>query len=306
MWKRLVIRTAEAFTFTPSSRRQSFMIRASCEIENSQNREEQFSVVIPIPQRTPAQIFDEEVVWTDVGIEVQKDELYGNTCGVWSGRIGGNQKKKCGYTVRLTVAPFWTSAKKERTENLQESLHIRTSDARIQKIVQKLSFDNPAPLKYARRAYEYVLSHLVYGKPIEGLYTATDALDRREVDCGGFSTLFASLLLTGGIPARVVSGFFAPSGGKNSMHAWVEACTVPDQWMPFDPSAEYLFRKGRTLHRSGRFGFVGSDHVVYSYGCDLTVAHQGKKYQIPLLQNPFFLAPSSGVALSSSTVITTS
>ncbi len=300
MWKGILIRIAESLKFTPPSRRQSFAIRFSCEIENPQPQRADFAIVIPIPQRTSFQIFHSDIEWKDSEITIQKEESYENEFGLWQGRIEGYQKKKCEYSVDVTILPFSSPSPQKQTNISHESRCISASDSRIQKIAQELCFDNPTPAMYARRAYEYVLSHLVYGKPIEGLYTVDDALTLGQVDCGGFSTLLTSLFLAGDISARVVSGFLAPSGSTSSMHAWVEACiTSTNQWVAFDPSTDYLFRQGRVFRRSGRFGFVGSDHVVYSNGCDFTLLVNKKQYATPLLQHPFFLFPSQGLLISS-------
>lgn len=304
MWKGILIRTADVLKITPPSRRQSFVIRASCEVENTQAQGGTFSVLIPIPQRTPFQIVHREIEWTDSGIEIKREESYGNAFCLWRGKLEGYQKRKCEYIARVTVVPTSSIFLEPTIGSCRESSSLSVSDPRVANIAKELLHNNPTSEIYIRRVYEYVLSRLTYGKPIEGLYTAIDALTLPQVDCGGFSTLLISILRAGGISARMVSGFLAPSLDKNSMHVWVEASIFPGHWIGLDPSTDYLFRKGRSFRRSGRFGFIGSDHVVYSYGCDLTLVLDGQRYTTPLLQHPFFLLPSQGLTISSQGDIT--
>ncbi len=114
---------------------------------------------------------------------------------------------------------------------------------------------------------EFVIGYLSYGNPIDGLYTAKEAREKRVVDCGGFDTLLQDELQKKGIQSNVVAGFW--SDGK--MHAWLEI----EGTIPVDPSVEYLRRQGRTK-KSGRLGFVGSDRIAISSGGEF-------------LQHPFLL-----------------
>lgn len=302
----MLIRAAEYARLTPPSRKQTFLIRGICGIENTQSQETAFSVVIPIPQQTQSQIYSTSIEWTYPEIEMHHRQAQGNSFALWRGNLRAAEKKICEYRVRVISAPI-TSVKAETNEITQPSstsASISVSDPRIQAIVQKLSRDNPCTKRFIRCAYEYVLSHLVYGKPIEGLYTFDDALTQREVDCGGFSALLVSVLLTYGIPARITSGFLAPCRGKNSMHVWAEALLKEGMWIPLDPSIDYLFRSGRASWRSGRFGFVGSDHLIFSHGCDVELMLDKQLTRTPLLQHPFFVFPQIGLSLWSRTEIT--
>ncbi len=114
------------------------------------------------------------------------------------------------------------------------------------------------------RANQFVIEYLTYGNPIDGLYTAQEARDKRVVDCGGFDTLLQDELKKKDIESNVVAGFWS----DGNMHAWLEIGTIPA-----DPSMEYLRKHGRT-RKSGMLGFVGSDRIAFSTGN-------------PFLQHPF-------------------
>ena len=131
------------------------------------------------------------------------------------------------------------------------------------------------------QANEFVISYLTYGNPIDGLYTAQEAREKRVVDCGGFDSLLQDELKKKGIESKIVAGFWA-GYETNGMHAWLEIGDIPA-----DPSMEYLRRKGRT-RKSGKLGFVGSDRIAFSIG-------------EPFLQNPFLVVEPLSSELSGST-----
>lgn len=125
------------------------------------------------------------------------------------------------------------------------------------------------------QANEFVISYLTYGNPIDGLYTAEEAREKRIVDCGGFDSLLQDELKKRGIESKIVAGFWA-GYEQNGMHAWLEIGDIPA-----DPSLEYLRRQGRTK-KSGRLGFIGSDRIAFSAGD-------------PFLQHPFLKEEDSDI-----------
>jgi hypothetical protein len=85
----------------------------------------------------------------------------------------------------------------------------------------------------------------------------------------------------------IVSGFFL-DGNKNDMHAWAEFQDEQGHWIPVDPSTEQLVKQHRSK-KSGRFGFVGSDRLRLSHGCDILIEWNNKFYYAPILQHPFVI-----------------
>lgn len=137
--------------------------------------------------------------------------------------------------------------------------------------------------------YAQALRALRYGGVNPGLYTTTEAIQRAEVDCGGFSTYLAALARAAGIPARLVAGFWA-GYEHNDMHAWVE-CALPDgSWLPIDTSTAWLRQQGRT-GKLGGLGELGSDRIVFSVGShhELQISHT--TYRVGMLQLPMQLRP---------------
>jgi len=144
---------------------------------------------------------------------------------------------------------------------------------------------------------DYVKNNLTYGNPIEGLYSFSQALKIKKVDCGGFSTLAASLFQALKIPSRLVVGFILKKASllnlifplnftSFQMHAWLEVLLPNRVWFPLDPALEWRRERGLTKRR-GELGFIPSDRLVTSFGCDFKIKIKDKIYQIDLLQYPW-------------------
>ncbi len=281
------------------ARRQIFLFATASTVRNASDRDIPFSVVIPIPQETHYQKLVSPVEWSDASVVLQREDTYGNTFGLWQGTIASRQTRECRASCSVLVSPIHISMPggktSEQYKNLPSDLleaytarnrFVDGNDSRVQKIADTL-LPATAPVgKHLKTLYNHVVSKLAYANPIRGLYAFHDALTLESVDCGGFSTLLISLLHARKIPARLVVGFFASKKSYDSMHAWLEALLPNGTWMPLDPSQDHLFRRGRDRTKSGRFGAIGSDHIVTSVGCDIPIPIRGVVHRIDLLQYP--------------------
>ena len=176
---------------------------------------------------------------------------------------------------------------------------INGKDQKIKSLAKKVLGQEKNLLKMIKKLYDFTLDYLTYGKPIDGLYPYSQALNEKITDCGGFSTFLASLLQSQNIPSRLVVGFIIK---KNIikyllnpfhvlrytfhdlfMHAWIEILIPDGSFFPLDPSIEWRRKKVKT-QRQGGFGFIPADRLVTSYGCDFELKVYGKVYKIDLLQ----------------------
>ena len=89
-----------------------------------------------------------------------------------------------------------------------------------------------------RASFDYCREDI---KPVEikGTTDALTALRLGEASCGGKSRLFAALLRTGGVPARLVGGLILKEGSWTSSHIWAEA-RLGGHWVPFCPLNGYF------------------------------------------------------------------
>jgi transglutaminase-like putative cysteine protease len=189
----------------------------------------------------------------------------------------------------------------EQKKLIEKNEYINGADLKIQTIANSIKGRRLAEL--IKNSYEFVISYLKYGNPQEELYSYKQALEQKTTDCGGFSTLLASILNAKGIPTRLVVGFIVkqnvltklsclggfPLGFNNLlMHAWIEALLPNNAWFPMDPSIDWKKRHGLSK-REGGFGFIPNDRLVVSFGEDFELKIDGKYYKVPILQNPLAL-----------------
>lgn len=138
-----------------------------------------------------------------------------------------------------------------------------------------------------RSMYEYTLRNLTYGNPIRGLYSSEESMQKKCVDCGGFSSVLQNLLKKEGINARIVAGFWA-GYDQSTMHAWLEYEHSPKLWVPLDASTDFLQQHKRT-YKTGGCGFVGSDRIVVSLGSHHTFTSHSVSTTIDILQTPIII-----------------
>lgn len=140
-----------------------------------------------------------------------------------------------------------------------------------------------------KKAYEYTLDNFTYGNPIRGLYSYEESMQKKCVDCGGFSSILQGMLKKEGINSRIVAGFWA-GYERCTMHAWLEYEHSPNEWVPLDASTDFLQRQGRT-YKTGGCGYVGSDRIVVSIGSYHSFEFDSISTVIDILQTPIVIQP---------------
>jgi len=181
---------------------------------------------------------------------------------------------------------------------------INGNNYKIKSLAKKVIGKEKNLSKIAKKLYDFTLEFLTYGKPIDGLYPYSQALNEKITDCGGFSTFLASLYQSLNIPSRLVVGFLIKKNFIKDflnkfyvtsytfhdlfMHAWLEILLPDGNFFPLDPSIEWRKNKGLTK-RKGDFGFIPNDRLVVSYGCDFDLKIDEKNYKIDLLQKINFI-----------------
>lgn len=89
-------------------------------------------------------------------------------------------------------------------------------------------------LAYAEACYEYVAANYEYMNPYTGLHPVSEILRLGGGDCGGFSTVYISLLRAQGIPARHVFAIGGNIDGRKNYHIWAEFYIQDFGWIPVD------------------------------------------------------------------------
>lgn len=300
-FKKNIYRLSEFLHFSSHTHVRSFHFDYQVTLKNLTARPLSFSLVLPVVQD-----FDSQKVLSKVKFsanpEVFADALYKNKYAIWQIQLESHQTQQFSESFDIQVSPggskFGSSTfenyskldKKTREQFITSNRFLAGDHPGFQKFAEELSAGFSDPVEITKAFNNFTMIYLDYQNPIEGLYLALEALQKKAVDCGGFATFFVSLCHASKIPARVVSGFFVESetsknDGKNLMHAWAEFMLPDGRWIPVDPSTEQLFDRNRT-RRSGRFGFVGSDRVIFSKGCDIPLVIDGENIFVDILQNP--------------------
>lgn len=283
-------------------RPQEYDVTFRVTITNTAAHDQRMWLVMPVPFDAPYQQITRDPAFSEEPLAVSVDETYGNHYCVWANTFSPHAPVSYEMTFSVRVRPRMpdhaqpaTMQEYSRLSNEESEPFLRSDryldwrDENVRRLVQEVARGETDVRTVAQLFYEYVRDRLTYGGATEGLYSSHDALTRECVDCGGFDSLLGALYRARGIPARVVSGFWA-GYPQNAMHAWLEFLTPHDEWIPVDPSMGRLRREGRTM-KSGKFGMVGSDRIALSVGSDFEVRLEaGRSVRVPILQNPLCVA----------------
>lgn len=279
---------------------QRYRVRYSVNLENASSREVEASLVLPIPPTNEYQEVLVKPVFAPEGVVVSRDDQYKNQYAVWEFSLGAKSRKDFFEVFEISVKPrkeytkllFRTSDYDKESptyeRHMKPNQYLPSVEGKWKKLADQVIGDETNVEDVVRKCNDYVLGFLEYGNPISGLYSADEAFEKKKVDCGGFDTFLATLCMSVGIPARIVSGFWA-GYTKNEMHAWVEFLLPDGKWLPADPSVEYLRTRRRTK-KIGGVGFLGSDRIALSYGCDFSIEVDRQTKQISILQNPIVIS----------------
>lgn len=90
----------------------------------------------------------------------------------------------------------------------------------------------------------WLFKNIAYERRDEGdPYSPEETLRLGRASCRDYAVLFAEVLRTNGVAARLASGFLweddspdSPRRAENAMHAWVEAYLPGAGWVGFDPT----------------------------------------------------------------------
>lgn len=274
---------------------QGYKVSYITEIKNSSDKTIRSFLLLPVVQNTASQTLVTKAS-LDPSAVIQTDPQFHNQYAQWEFSIAPGEEKTFKQLFQIKVEPqekksvrFSLADYKKLDPQIfklytSASKHLESSSGEILELAAKIKGQDTDVLTLVKKINEYVISQLAYGNPIMGLYTSLEALEKKTVDCGGFDTLFVALSQAIGIPARLVSGFWA-GYHKNDMHAWVEVVLPDGSLLPIDPSMEQLRQEGRT-RKSGRLGFTGSDRIALSVGSDIELTINGQKLIVDILQNP--------------------
>lgn len=226
-----------------------------------------------------------------INAKIIKESKFGNSLAV------SQSSQILSFQANLYEKKSLARETKVSVQDIKTDEFINGEDPKIKKIANSIKGNSASEI--LQNSYSWTLDYLTYGNPYKGLYSYNQAMQEKITDCGGFSTLLASILNAKGIKTRLVLGFLVSKNLKTKliskikslgfenllMHAWLEAEVSKNDWFVMDPSIEWRRNKGLTK-RQGGFGFVPNDRLVVSFGEDFDIRFEGKNYNLDILQNP--------------------
>lgn len=279
---------------------QTFKVQYKATVRNTSGKMLSAYVVLPVPSQTAYQIVRHAPIFFPENVIIKREPAFGNQYAYWQLKFAPCEQKIVCEECIITISPRTVSIPDSLTINNYhlanltsltrlnlvrfQNSYVDAGNEQIKKIAQEVIGKEQRVSEIITRLNEYVITRLIYGNPIKGLHSSKNALEKEKVDCGGFDTLLAALCIAAGIPARIVSGFWA-GYKKNDMHAWLEIMLPNDEWVSADPSVEHLARQGRTK-KIGQLGFIGSDRVALSVGCGIPITVGKISLALDILQNP--------------------
>jgi len=280
-------------------------MRNSCRVQFSFGKKNNKHLVFSLPQTNHYQ----EI--SNLSLEPKTPNLgfdeWGNTVVIFT-NTAAIEFLYSSKNVEKSLEEKWKiddyKSNKEIDFFLKPNRFINGKDEKILKLAHSLIKNEQNVLNIAKTLYDFVLNDLSYGKPTEGLYPYSQAVEEKVTDCGGFSTLLLSLFQSVGIPGRLVVGFLLKKNLQKKvlsmlhvtsymfhdlvMHAWIEILLPDHSWFPMDASVEWK-RNHNLSKRDGGFGKIPDDRLVTSFGQDFKITVDGKKHTIDLLQLPIYL-----------------
>lgn len=149
-------------------------------------------------------------------------------------------------------------------------------------------------VQFAQRVFRYLATSYRYLFDPKQTRTASNLCQSNSTDCGGLSTLFASIMRSEGIPARTLAGRWAKSAKEGELldgqkyyqyHVKAEFYADGVGWIPVDLSSAILHDK--TQAKLNFFGQDLADFIVFhidtgiEFDSELFGDHRFANFQIP-------------------------
>lgn len=198
--------------------------------------------------------FDDLKSWRNYNIELNASVLlFGFETRIQKSRI----PKK--YNVKRDLYKYYTD----------EDLYIPSENKAFKDLGAKLKKSDSNPYLRARKIYDLVLKKMTYDKnaPIDSV---SSQYKSGKGDAYIYNAVFCGISRSAGIPARMVSGFYAIPQKKMSRHIWSEVYFEKVGWIPVDPvlGDEIVFNNAIEIIDPKDFYFGNMDlfHIMMSRG----------------------------------------
>lgn len=136
-------------------------------------------------------------------------------------------------------------------------------------LMPKVIFSSKNPYRQAKLIYEYMINNFkVQDKLRKGDTNCLDMLKSKKGDAYDFAVLYAAMLRTAGVPAKVMSGILIDADKNARPHWWVNFYLDDFGWVPADPAlgAGLEYKAFRPVYNPAKyyFGNLDSQHILYT------------------------------------------
>jgi transglutaminase-like putative cysteine protease len=243
----------------------------------------QLEAWIPLPAETPAQSVLALNVESPFPTSRRYDPEFGNTYLYMKMEKPVPQKLKIQVRFQLerrevlnsnskpVSIQAWNPSPDILTPFLRPS-RLVTMSPRILNLAQEITRDSRGTAEKARAIYDYVVNSVRYDKstPGWGRGDTERVCDLRTGNCTDFHSLFISLAMASGIPARFVIGFPLSQKPKDSVtgyHCWADFYLPGHGWIPVDASD--ASKSNDPKKRDYLFGNLDPDRLQFTVGRDI-------------------------------------
>lgn len=144
------------------------------------------------------------------------------------------------------------------------------------------------PYRQAKLIYDYMIANYkVQDKLRKGDTSCLDMLKSKKGDAYDFAVLYAAMLRTVGVPAKVMSGILIDTDKNARPHWWVNFYLDDFGWVPADPALgaglEYKSFQPPANPAKYYFGNLDSQHIMFTqhYNPVKNTISNGKTVSIP-------------------------
>lgn len=228
-------------------------------------------VWMPMPRSSPEQRVELLGVESPIPWRRTREREFGNDLLYFEARNAGGAVLRARYRVERTeqAAPARGGPPLSRKERklFTTPRGLAVVDGEVRRLAREAGAGSQDPLEAGRRLYDAVLSRMSYDKsePGWGEGDTRRACRVGKGNCTDFHSLFLSLAMARGIPARFLMGVpvsVAPTQelGRDT-HCWAEFYAPPLGWVPVDIS-----EARKTGKKESFFGFLDDRRILYTMG----------------------------------------
>jgi transglutaminase-like putative cysteine protease len=222
----------------------------------------------------------------------RKDPVYGNTLHYveWKKPFSAPLKGSVTFDIRRKeevahAEPVTAPLRKRYLE--PDRLGVVNDEVRA--MAAKATMGKSGTMTKGRALYDFVLSHMAYGKELPGWGKGDTlrACATPQGNCSDFHALFISLARASEIPARFHYGFSLKPDGTAGPHCWAEFLDSDAGWVPVDISEADKVADKDPEKAAYYFGTLSEDRVLLTTGRDLVLDPPQKGEPLNFLYAPY-------------------